>query len=122
MHNDPELSGKYLGKITQDFVKIADLLSEACYQMRARDISAFPVVTFSKDPVPFAATLLDKGHDGIQWFVGLTMLEALLESGMVDVEKKEEFIQAYKPPDEYCCMFVLDIDFIHFVYIPYPED
>jgi hypothetical protein len=26
MHNDPELSGKYLGTISADFVKVADTL------------------------------------------------------------------------------------------------
>ncbi len=98
------------------------MLSEACYQMRTRAISAYPVVTFSKDPVPFAATILDKGQEDMQWFVGLTMLETLLEAGMVAADKKEDFIQAYKSPDEFCCVFVLDIAFIHFVFIPYPED
>ena len=34
MHNDPELSGKYLGTISEDFVKVSDTLKEASYQIR----------------------------------------------------------------------------------------
>ena len=33
--NDPELSGKYLGTITKDFVKVSDILKEASYQVRS---------------------------------------------------------------------------------------
>jgi len=34
MHNDPELSGKYQGTISEDFVKVSDTLKEASYQIR----------------------------------------------------------------------------------------
>ena len=34
MHNDPELSWKYLGTISADFVKVSDTLKEASYQIR----------------------------------------------------------------------------------------
>jgi hypothetical protein len=34
MFNDPELNGKYLGTISEDFIKVADTLKEASYQIR----------------------------------------------------------------------------------------
>ena len=42
MQNDPELSGKYLGTITQDFVLVCNTIKEAAYQMRKREISDYP--------------------------------------------------------------------------------
>jgi hypothetical protein len=38
------------------------------------------------------------------------------------VEDQEAFKAAYKDPDEYCCLFVIDYDFTNFVFLPYPED
>ena len=43
MNNDPELSGKYLGSITQDFVVVSDTLKEAAYQVRKQDFSEYPI-------------------------------------------------------------------------------
>jgi hypothetical protein len=47
MNNDPELSGKYLGTISADFVKVADTLKEASYQIRKSGF-AFPIFPICK--------------------------------------------------------------------------
>ena len=39
MENDPELDPKYLGKISSDFVKVAEYMKEASYQIRKREFS-----------------------------------------------------------------------------------
>jgi hypothetical protein len=38
------------------------------------------------------------------------------------IKEGEDFKQAYKDPDEFCCLFVVDTAFTNFVFIPYPED
>ena len=51
MNNDPELSGKYLGTISTDFVKVADTLKEASYQIRKGGFD-YPVFAISKNEIP----------------------------------------------------------------------
>jgi len=48
MNNDPELNGKYLGTITEDFIKVSDNLKEASYQIRTRGFSDYPIFPTSK--------------------------------------------------------------------------
>ncbi len=122
MTNDPELNGKYLGKITSDFVKVSDMLFEACYQMRKREISAYPVVTLSREELSFAPAFIPKEPQELEWYFGLSMMEALTQTGIIDKDRQEDFIANYKNPEEFCCCLVLDLDFINFVFIPYPED
>jgi hypothetical protein len=38
------------------------------------------------------------------------------------LKESEEFKNAYKDPDEFCCLFVVDLQFTKFVFIPFPED
>ena len=38
------------------------------------------------------------------------------------IEHEEEFKAAFKDPDEFCCLFVVDEEFTNFVFIPFPED
>jgi hypothetical protein len=120
MHNDPELSGKYLGTISRDFVKVADTIKEASYQVRTRGFSEFPIFPVCKEIQPIGQLLLDRSVTGNEWNYYITYLDEFVQRGLV--EKTDDFQKAYKDPDEFCCLFVIDEEFTNFVFIPYPED
>jgi len=122
MQNDPELNGKYLGTISQDFVQVSDLLKEASYQMRQRKIADYPIFPISKTTIPIGQLLLERETTGRAWNYNISLLEEFLQRNLVEPNKVDEFKAAYKDPDEFCCLFVVDADFTNFVFIPYPED
>jgi hypothetical protein len=115
MHNDPELNGKYLGTISRDFVKVSDTLKEAAYQIRKRGFSDFPIFPICKDDQPIGQLLIDQKTNYYASF-----LDEFIQRELVS--DKDQFIQAYKDADEFCCLFVVDKEFTNFVFIPYPED
>lgn len=121
IENDPELQqqGKYLGTITSDFAKIADILQESSYQIRSRKISEFPVFPISKVQISIGQVLIEKEKLGLTWNYYISYLDEFIQRGLV--EKEEVFQQAYKNPEEYCCLFVVDEEFTNFVFLPYPE-
>jgi hypothetical protein len=121
MQNDPELSGKYLGTISQDFVKVADTLKEASYQIRKAGFE-FPVFPICKDEQPIGQLLLQQNINGTDWNYYASFLDEFLQRELVASDKVDEFREAYKDPDEFCCLFVIDRQFTSFVFIPYPED
>ncbi len=121
MHNDPELSGKYLGTISEDFVKVSDTLKEASYRIRTGGFS-FPVFPISKEPIPIGQLLIEHSVGSLTWNYYVSFLDEFVQRGLVDKEKEETFRQTYKDPDEFCCLFVVDKEFTNFVFIPYPED
>ncbi|HAR20256.1 MAG TPA: hypothetical protein DCR46_06300 [Cytophagales bacterium] len=117
--NDPELNPKYLGSITSDFIKISDALKEASYQLRARKISPFPIFPICKTEVAWATKLY--GYEqGLEWHYYISFLEEFFQRGLI--ENEEEFRKVYRDADEYCCLFVLDKDFVNFVFLPYPDE
>ena len=120
--NDPDLNGKYLGTVSQDFVKIADNIKEASYQIRKRGFSDFPIFIISKMDIPLGQLLYDKDEVGTQWNYFVTYLDEFVQRKIIKKEKEEEFKANYKDPEEFCCLFVVDGDFTKFVFIPYPED
>ncbi len=122
MNNDPELSGKYLGKITKDFVVVADTLKEAGYQLKARKISDHPIFPISKIDLPIGQLLIGQKELNLEWNYNFSFLDEFLQREIVSEEMKNEFIQNFKNPDEFACLFVIDDDFTKFVFIPYPED
>ncbi len=130
MNNDPELNGKYLGTITKDFVVVADTLKEASYQIRKRGFSDYPIFPIAKVDIPIGNTLIARGEmatgdpeSGAQatnWNYHVTYLDEFLQRKLVT--EVEEFKKAYKDPDEFCCLFVVDDEFTSFLFIPYPEE
>jgi hypothetical protein len=122
MENDPELNGKYLGTISKDFVVVAETLREASYQVRKRNISKYPIFVFSRTQVPVGSSFLAKEDLALEWNINASYLEDFMQRQLVLEDRVEDFQAAYKDPDEFCCLFVVDGDFQNFVFIPYPED
>ena len=121
MQNDPELSGKYLGTISQDFVKVSELLKEASYQIRKAGFD-HPVFVICKEPQPVGQLLIDRLNSHTDWNYFASYLDEFVQRELVTKDKLEDFQSAYKDPDEFCCLFVVDESFTNFVFIPYPED
>jgi hypothetical protein len=57
-----------------------------------------------------------------QWHYHASMMEEFVQREIIAEENVEVFKTSYKDPDEFCCLFVLDNDFVNFIYIPFPED
>lgn len=121
MNNDPELNGKYLGTISQDFVKVADTLKEASYQIRKGGFE-FPVFPICKDDQPIGQILLEKRQTGTDWNYYASFLDEFVQRELIDNSREQDFKAAYKDPDEFCCLFVIDPEFTKFLFIPYPVD
>ncbi len=122
MNTNSELDGKYLGTITKDFVKIAYRLKEAAYELKARGISNYPIFPIAKEPIKIGLTLLKNTEMYLTWNYNISYLDEFIERGLIDSEKLSYFTVNYKDIEEFCCLFVVDKDFINFVYIPYPEE
>ena len=125
MENDPELQakGKFLGTITADFARASDVLRDTSEAIRDRAHSKYPIFVFSREPVALGALLLNGPDRLMQWHVFASSLEEFTQRGLVEQGEGEAMFQAaYKDPDEYACLFVVDPEFMEFVFLPYPED
>lgn len=121
MQNDPELSGKFLGTISEDFVKVSDTLKEASYHIRKADFK-FPIFAICKEEQPIGQVLLQPATHGTIWYYYATFLDEFVQRELIEPGKLEDFRNAYRDADEFCCLFVIDPEFTKFVFIPYPED
>ncbi len=122
MNNDPELNGKYLGIISTDFVKVADAIKEASYQIRIRGFSDFPIFPISRTEMPIGQLLIGKTEMHNQWNYYVTYIDEFIQRKLIKQDKVDEFKSVFKNPDEFCCLFVVDGDFSNFLFIPFPVD
>ena len=121
MHNDPELSGKYLGTLSQDFVQVADTLKDASYQIRKAGF-AYPIFPMCQSEQPIGQLLIQPGTSGASWHYYAAYLDEFVQRQLIGADRIKDFEAAYKDPDEFCCLFVIDKTFTNFVFMPYPVD
>jgi len=121
MQNDPELQkkAKFIGNFTKDFAIIADTLKEASYQLRTRGFE-FPIFPICQENVAIGSLLVAKEELTLDWNCFVSFLDEFEQRKLVT--DAENFKQAYKDPNEFCCLFVVDKEFMNFVFLPYPED
>lgn len=122
MNTSAELTPKLLGKISEDFVKVADFLKDASYEMRRKNFSQYPVFIATNNPFKKELLLADKEMFGNQKCYFASYLEIFEHSSLGKNEEFSSFKENFKNPDEYCCLFYEDVDFSAFVFLPYPED
>ena len=122
INNDPELNGKFLGQITQDFIKVSDNIKEASYQIRKNGFSDYPIFPVSKDQLPVGQLLYGMEELKLDWNYYASYLDEFIQRKLIDNEKVKAFKDAYKDPDEYCCIFLVNEKITGFIYIPYPID
>ena len=121
--NSPELDGKYLGTISNDFIKVCDSLKEASYHIRDREFSKFPVFPIKKNGTPeIGQLLIGRAEAKTQWNYNASFLDEFVQRDLIGKDKEQEFMSNYKDPEEFCCLFVMDGEFTRFIFIPYPED
>lgn len=120
--NSPEVNKKLLGLVSQDFVKVADPIKEASYQIRKRGFSDHPIFTMSPVESEIGVLLIGQEDLGNKWNYRASYLQEFVERRLIGEESVELFIENYRNPDEFCCLFVLYNDFAGFVFVPYPED
>lgn len=120
--NSPELNRKLMGIVSGDFVKVADSLKEASYQIRKRGFSDYPVFVVSNTDVPLGQLLFGKTNMGNELIYKATYVDEFVERQLIAPESLDLWQENYKNADEYCCLFVVLAEFTGFVYIPYPED
>ena len=122
IENDPELDGKYLGTISNDFVKLADDIKEASYQIRAQGFSDFPIFPICKTKQPVGQLLYEKESFNTEWNYYASFLKEFISRKLISDDNVESFKKAYKNPDEFCCLFIVDEGFTNYLFIPYPVD
>jgi L-cysteine desulfidase len=63
--------------------------------------------------------ILDRNELNTEWSVHASTIEEFVERGIIKKELKERFLNSYKNPNDFMCVFVVVPEGANFVYYPY---
>lgn len=120
--NSPDLNQKLMGNISEDFIKVADQLKEASYQIRKRGFSDYPIFAVTNNEIDLGLLLIDSGDLANRFVYKASYMQEFVDRKLIGPESVLLFTENYKNADEFCCLFALIGEFSGFVFVPYPED
>lgn len=107
-------------KTDLDFYK--ESIKEVSTELMTEKYTQFPIFVAHQHEVSVGEIILDRTELGTGWTIQVSSLEEFLEVGIVKEDKKEKFVQKFKDPAKYMCLFVIVPEGANFVFYPYEKD
>src|SRR5690625_1641704 len=104
-------------KVDVDFYKQS--IKEVSADLLAEGYTLYPIFVAHQHEVALGELFLERTELGTQWSIQASSLEEFVDKGVIKEDKKQFFLQNYKDPHKYICLFVIVPEGANFVYYPY---
>lgn len=107
LHDDLEICRDYIRQIALGMIR--------------GSVSKYPifVATRGTNDIDLGLPIVQKEDFDIGWNFSASHLEDFVNKGIVNRSKAPDFIQTYKDPEQYMCVFVVEEASPSFVFMPY---
>ncbi|MBU0695452.1 MAG: hypothetical protein KKE39_02845 [Bacteroidetes bacterium] len=105
--------------LKKDLEFYKDTIKEVAVEIMVEGLSAYPIFIAHQHEIALGELILDHKELGTNWTIQASTLEEFQEKGIVQSNKKDAFLQSYKPADDFMCVFVVVPEGANFVYFPY---
>ena len=82
-------------------------------------LSSYPIFIAHQHELKLGEVILDRNELNTDWSIHASTLEEFEERGVIKPELKDRFINSYKNPNDFMCVFVVVPEGANFVYFPY---
>jgi hypothetical protein len=97
-------------------------IREVAIEIMVEGLSRYPIFVAHQHEVALGEMILDKDDINSDWSINASTLEEFLERNIIKKELKQRFIDTYKKPEDFMCVFVIVPEGANFVFFPYVKD
>lgn len=97
-------------------------IREVAVEIMIEGLSKYPIFIAHQHEVAIGEMILDKDDINSDWSINASTLEEFVERGIIKKELKQRFIDTYKKPEDFMCVFVIVPEGANFVFFPYVKD
>ena len=97
-------------------------IREVAIEIMVEGLSRHPIFVAHQHEVALGEMILDKDDINSDWSINASTLEEFMERGIIKKELKQRFIDTYKKPENFMCVFVIVPEGANFVFFPYVKD
>jgi len=96
-----------------------DSIHEVAVEIMMEGLSSYPIFIAHQHELKLGEVILDRNDLNTDWSIHASTLEEFEERGVIKPELKDRFINSYKNPNDFMCVFVVVPEGANFVYFPY---
>jgi hypothetical protein len=97
-------------------------IREVAIEIMVEGLSRYPIFVAHQHEVALGEMILDKDDINSDWSINASTLEEFIERGIIKKELKQRFVDTYKKPEDFMCVFVIVPEGANFVFFPYVKD
>lgn len=110
-----------LVSLEKDLKFFNESIREVALEIMVEGLSNYPIFIAHQHEIALGEMILDRFDLNTEWSIHASTLEEFVEKGVIKEILKERFINSYKNPNEYMCVFVIVPEGANFVYFPYEK-
>ena len=109
LHNDLNVCRNYIRQVAQGMIK--------------GSVSKYPifVVMRSQSDIDLGLPIINREEMDLTWAVNASHLEDFVNTKIIATEKVNDFVNNYKDPGEFMCVFIAEEGMMSFVFMPYEK-
>ncbi|MBD1394340.1 hypothetical protein [Mucilaginibacter glaciei] len=108
-----------LVSLERDLKFFNDSIREVATDILMEGISTQPIFVAHQHELKIGELILDRAELNTDWSIHASTLDEFVERGIIKAELKDRFINTYKNPNEFMCVFVVTPEGANFVFYPY---
>lgn len=105
--------------LRRDLKTFSESLYEVAVEIMVEGLSKYPIFVAHQHEIKLGEVIFDRIDLGTEWSVHASTLEEFIERGVIKAELKTRFIDTYKDPKDFMCVFVVVPEGANFVFVPY---
>jgi hypothetical protein len=116
--NKPEQESPLIS-LERDLKFFNESIREVSTEIMVEGLSNYPIFIAHQHDLALGEVILDRHDLHSTWSIHASTLEEFLERGVIKKELKERFVDTYKNPNKFICVFVVTPEGANFVFVPY---
>ena len=108
-----------LVSLEKDLKFFNESIREVAVEIMVEGLSSYPIFIAHQHELNLGEVILDRRDLNTEWSIHASTLEEFAEKGIIKEILKERFIQSYKNPHDFMCVFVVVPEGANFIYYPY---
>jgi len=115
----PPATESPLISLERDLKFFNDSIHEVATEILMEGLSNYPIFIAHQHDLQLGEVILDRHDLNSTWSIHASTLEEFLERGVIKKELRERFVDTYKNPSKFICVFVVTPEGANFVFVPY---
>ncbi|GAA4929618.1 hypothetical protein [Mucilaginibacter defluvii] len=105
-----------------DLKFFSESIREVAVEIMVEGLSAYPIFIAHQHDVKLGEVILDRNELNSEWTINASTLEEFIEKGVIKKELKQRFIDSFKNPHDFMCVFAIVPEGANFVFFPYSKE